>query len=65
MWESAKGLPFGRLSIRNIWMFAAALTVATFLYTLFAAPTAHAADVEWNGDSIMYQNNEYQKIDVA
>lgn len=65
MWELTKALPFGRLSIRNFWMFAAAVTAATFLYMLVASPTVRAADAEWNGDSIMYQGNEYQKIDVA
>jgi hypothetical protein len=43
-------------------LFAAAMFVATFMYTLLASPTAHAADGTWNGNSIMYGGNEYVKI---
>lgn len=62
MWSLSKASPFGRLSIRNICMFATATLVAIFFYMLLAAPTAHAADADWNGSSIMYKGNEYVKI---
>jgi hypothetical protein len=48
-----------------MFMFAAAMFVACFIYILASAPTAHAADAQWNGDSIMYGQNEYKKADVA
>jgi hypothetical protein len=47
-------------------MFAAAMFVATFMYTLVASPTVHAAtDADWNGDTITYFGNTYEKIDTA
>lgn len=65
MWDRAKVLPFDRLSVRNMWIFAATVFVASFMYVLFASPTAHAADAEWNGDSIVYSGNTYDKIEPA
>ncbi|MDN5275204.1 MAG: rane protein of unknown function [Candidatus Saccharibacteria bacterium] len=65
MWERAKALPYGRLSLRNLCMFAAAMFVATFMYTVLASPTVHAADAEWSGDTITYFGNTYTKIAPA
>lgn len=65
MWEDTKTLSIVKLSIRNMWMFAAAMLVATFMYMFFATPTAHAADASWDGDSIVYNGNKYQKIEPA
>jgi len=65
MWDRAKVLPFDRLSIRNMWIFAATVLVASFMYILFASPTAYAADAEWNGDSIVYSGNTYNQIESA
>lgn len=46
-------------------MFAAAMFVASFLYILVGSPTAHAADAEWNGDTIVYFDNPYKSIGTA
>lgn len=65
MWDDVKALPFGRMSIRNMCIFAAAVFVASFMYILLASPTAHAADAEWNGDTIVYSGNTYTKLAPA
>lgn len=56
---------FGRLSIRNLLSFFAAVSVASFAYILFTAPVTHAADASWNGDSIQYDGNSYVPHDDA
>jgi hypothetical protein len=65
MWDDVKALPFGRVSIRNMCMFAAAVFVASFLYILLASPTAHAADAQWNDDTIVYFGNTYTSIGTS
>ncbi len=46
-------------------MFVAATVATSLAFVLFAAPTTHAADVMWNGDSIIYDGNQYQKATDA
>jgi len=65
MWDLRVALPFGRISIRNIFMFAAAMFVATFAYIFFTAPVARAADGDWIGESISYNQHQYIKQDDA
>jgi hypothetical protein len=59
MWIAREANPFGRLSIRNLLLFVAAVCAASFAYILMAAPVTHAADVKWNGDSLMYGKDSY------
>lgn len=59
MWIAREANPFGRLSIRNLLLFVAAVCAASFAYILMAAPVTHAADVSWNGDSLMYGKDSY------
>lgn len=59
MWITRGTSLFGRLSIRNLLSFFAAVSVASFAYILFTAPVTHAADASWNGDFIQYDGNSY------
>jgi len=59
MWIAREANPFGRLSIRNLLLFVAAVCAASFAYILMAAPVTHAADVSWNGDSLIYGKDSY------
>lgn len=59
MWITRGTSLFGRLSIRNLLSFFAAVSVASFAYILFTAPVTHAADASWNGDSIQFDGNSY------
>lgn len=65
MWDLRVASPFGRTSIRNMLVFAAATLAASFAYILLTAPSAHAADADWNGDAITYQQNQYVKLDAS
>ena len=59
MWDLRLAHPFGRISKRNILTCVAAVLVTCFLYILAAAPTAHAADASWEGDTITYGGQKY------
>jgi len=61
MWIAREVNPFGRLSIRNLLLFFTAVIAASFAYILMSAPAAHAADVTWNGDSLVYEQHTYSK----
>lgn len=53
---------FNRLSIRKLLLFVAAVSVASFSYTFIAAvPTYAATDVIWNGDALVYNQQQYNK----
>ena len=54
--------PLGRLSMRKLLSFVAALIVTVFAYTLAAAPTAFAADAAWNGGNLSYESNQYNAM---
>lgn len=51
--------PLGRLSMRKLLSFVAALVVTIFAYILTAAPTAFAADAQWKGQYIQYDNRAF------
>jgi len=42
-------------------LFVAAVCVASLAYIFVSAPTTHAADAQWAGDSILYDQNSYIK----
>lgn len=65
MWDLRVANPFGRISIRNLLVFVAAVIATVFAYILLAAPTTHAADAIWKGDSIVYQQNQYTQLNDA
>jgi len=53
---------FNRLSIRKLLLFVAAVSVASFSYTFIStAPTYAATDVTWNGDALVYNQQQYNK----
>ena len=54
--------PLGRLSMRKLLSFVAALIVTVFAYTLTTAPTAFAADAAWNGGNLSYESNQYNAM---
>ena len=43
-------------------MFVATMLVTVFGYILVAAPTTYAADAEWNGSAITYQDHQFTQI---
>lgn len=65
MWDLRIANPFGRLSIRNIFLWAAATFAAVLAFTILAAPTTHAADAQWVGSAISHNQKQYIKLDNA
>ncbi len=60
MWEAALASPRGIFTARRILNYVLATIVAAFLWVVFTAPLTHAAaDANWNGALITYQNNSY------
>lgn len=59
MWDLHLANPLGRLSMRKLLSFVAALVVTIFAYILTAAPTALAADAQWKGQYIQYDNKAF------
>lgn len=62
MWDIFRLSAVGNFYLRRI----ALLIVAGLMSALFVAitnsPTAFAEDASWNGDSISYEGNQYQKV---
>jgi len=62
MWMKRGASLFNRLSIRKLLLFVAAVSVASFSYTFIStAPTYAATDVTWNGDALVYNQQQYNK----
>lgn len=59
MWDLHLANPLGRLSMRKLLSFVAALVVTAFAYILTAAPTAFAADAQWKGQYIQYDSKAF------
>jgi hypothetical protein len=60
------GLPSHRgLSVRSILTFALVVVVTALLWVLTGSQATHAADptAAWSGDSIVYDNHGYNKVD--
>jgi hypothetical protein len=56
--------PFGRLSIRKLFVFVAGFLAATFgLAALSSAPVYAAPDAKWEGTQISYAENIYTRTD--
>lgn len=62
MWSLRITRPFERFSMRNALLFVAAVVAASFALNLLAGHAAYAADAKWNGGSIIYGGNEYNKV---
>lgn len=62
MWSLRIARPFDAFSIRKILTFVTTLLVTCFAYILVTAPNTHAADVEWNGDALVYKGQSYGPI---
>lgn len=60
MWEVVSLRPLGRLSMRNLFACAIAGLVTAILAVLFLAPSAHAADITWQGSEIIYQGTTFR-----
>ncbi len=65
MWIVREANPFGRLSLRKLLLFVAAVCAASFAYIFIAAPTTHAADIQWNGETLTYNQQQYIKQEDA
>jgi len=65
MWIAREANPFGRLSIRKFMLFVAAVCAASFAYIFVSAPTTHAEDIQWNGESLIYNQQSYTKAPDA
>jgi hypothetical protein len=65
MWELVKDIPLGRLSMRKYLRFATALLVVCFTYIFITAPLAHAADAEFDGDTLTYSGQQYSGPSTA
>lgn len=59
MWETFQSTPLGRLSMRKYLRFATAFLAACFVYTFISAPLAHAADAEFDGNTLTYSGQQY------
>jgi hypothetical protein len=46
-------------------LFVAAVCAASFAYIFISAPTTHAEDVQWNGETLMYSQQSYNKAPDA
>ncbi len=62
MWDLRKAFPFGRISIRNSLMFAAAMVVACFTFIFATAPNTYAEAATWNGNVITYEGHQYSPV---
>lgn len=62
MWETRIVTPLGRISVRNLLSCVAAMLVTVFLYNLIAVQPAFAADASWNGESLVYNSNQYTAL---
>lgn len=66
MWDQGLTRRFGRLSLRNGFILAAAIMATCLAYILLGAPATHAAPTaSWQNGNIVYQNNEYSSIGDA
>jgi len=67
MWDLRVARPFGRLSVRNLFLFAAATIAACLTFILTSSPITHADNgtATWSGSSISYLDNEYQQNGTA
>jgi len=65
MWEVLSRAPLGSNIQRKFVMFIASILVACFGYIFAVAPTAHAADAQWSGDTISYNGNKYKGENTA
>lgn len=63
MWESLVRVPQGSNNLRKFSRVLATFLVACFGYIFATAPSAHAADATWSGDSIVYQDRTYERTD--
>ncbi|MNQ27264.1 hypothetical protein D3C85_405190 [compost metagenome] len=54
--------PLGRLSMRKLISFVAALIVTIFAYIIATSPTTFAADAAWNGGNLSYESNQYNAM---
>lgn len=59
MWEQRLSTAHGGFSVRSIFTYALAVLVAAFLWVIAVPNNTFAADAEWNGSSITYENNVY------
>ncbi|MFZ2835746.1 MAG: hypothetical protein WAZ21_00295 [Candidatus Saccharimonadales bacterium] len=59
MWDLQLANPLGRLSMRKLLSFVAALIVTVFAYLFVAAPTALAADAKWEGQYVQYEGKSF------
>lgn len=63
MWETLVRVPQGSNNLRKFSRVLATFLVACFGYIFATTPVAHAADATWSGDSIVYQDRTYDRVD--
>jgi len=61
MWDMLVRTPRGRISTRKYLSVAIVFITVCFAYIFATAPTTHAADAQWKGDTISYQQHTYKK----
>lgn len=61
MWEQALSPSNGGSSMRRIFSFVMAVIISVFFWTTLFSPNSQAASntATWQGDSILYQGNQY------
>lgn len=61
MWDAYRLHTIGDFSLRKIATALVAVIVSAFLWVIAVSPTTHAADAQWKGESITYQNRDFTK----
>lgn len=65
MWDTYRLPTTGNFSLRKIAFLFIAVSLAALSWVIAAAPTAHAADANWDGDAIIKDGNRYVKETAA
>ena len=63
MWDTLVRVPRGSYNPRKFSAVLATFLVACFGYIFAVAPTAHAASALWSGDTVVYQDRTYERVD--
>jgi hypothetical protein len=57
--ELARSTSRGGFSVRSIFMFVLTVLVAVLLWTVLASTPTHAAEANWNGETILFSGDQY------
>lgn len=62
MWEVLRLPAIGNFSFGKITLSFLAVILSVFFWNIATAPTTYAADVQWDGNNLKYQNQTYEPI---